>query len=136
MRTGGAACPISLNIIRCTGSLGLINSEVDYNKEAHALRSKMYALKGVVVYTVGDSLLLDVKADNVMNMLGGNTDRWVVWSNLPEDHPPRPEFGVKQEWGGGYTKGWLLQGQVYMLLKGGDWLHGGGGGDNTRPLKK
>ena len=39
--------PISLKIIRCTGSLGLINSEVDYNKEAHALRSKMYALKGV-----------------------------------------------------------------------------------------
>ena len=43
---------------------------MDYNKEAHALRSKMYALKGVVVYTGGDSLLLDVEADNVMNMLG------------------------------------------------------------------
>ena len=78
----------------------------------------MYALKRVETgvklrigcdNTDGDSLLMDAKGANVMNILAGSTDRWVDGSNLPVDHPPRSEFGVNQGWGGRViTRRWLL----------------------------
>ena len=69
----------------------------------------MYALMRMVVYTDGDSLLMDVKGRNVMNILAGNRDKWVAGSNLPEDHPSRWKFGVNQGWGGWViTRRWLL----------------------------
>ena len=40
-----------------------------------------------------------------MNILAGNTDKWVDGSNLPEDHPLHWEFGVNQGWGGWVIKG-------------------------------
>ena len=68
---------------------------------------KILGLK--VVYTDMDSLLMDANNTNEMNILAGNTDRWVNVSKLPEHYLLHWEFGVNQGWGGWViTRRWLL----------------------------